>query len=139
MTQFRQIVPNSTINIVNEAYEVYLVWLSPGAGVRSWLFSHTDGDSERSYDLFTVESDTDIRSVPSESRKEAEVLTQSLTSEDLKYVESIMASNRVYQVFKNGTRVPVALKNGSVSRANKNKEFEIALKIVYKEDDILNV
>ena len=139
MTQFRQIVPNSTINIVNEAYEIYLVWLSTGAGVRSWLFSHTDGDSKRSYDSFTVESDTDIRSVPSESRKEAEVLTQSLTSDDLKYVESIMASNRVYQVFKNGTRVPVALKGGSVSRANKNKEFEIALKIVYKEDDILNV
>jgi hypothetical protein len=139
MSQFRQIVPNSSINEVNERYEYYLVWLSNAGGVRSWLFSHTEGSEAQDYELFTIEGLNDIRSVPMQERKEVSALTQSLESDELDYVKSIMSSNRVYQVLKNGTRIPLALNSGSVNRSNKNKEFEVSIRFTYKEENILNV
>lgn len=139
MTTFRQISPNSSINTVNEKYEYYLTWLSPNGGIRSWFFSSTDGDKQTDYELFTIEGQTDIRSVPSEKREAVEVTTKSLESEEFDYIRSIMESNRVYQVNKDATRLPIAIVGGSIPRPNKNKEFEISIKFVYKEDDILNV
>jgi hypothetical protein len=115
------------------------VWLSNAGGVRSWLFSHTDGSEAQDYELFTIEGLNDIRSVPMQERKEVSALTQSLESDELDYVKSIMSSNRVYQVLKNGTRIPLALNSGSVNRSNKNKEFEVSIRFTYKEENILNV
>lgn len=139
MSVFRQIIPNSFVNSVNERYEYYLVWLSPAGGIRSWLFSHTDGDREETFDNFMIESLTDIRSVPNEQREEVEVNTVSLDSEQFEYVKSIMSSNRVYQVFKDNTRLPIAIRTGKALRENKNKEFGVSVKFVYKEADLLNV
>jgi hypothetical protein len=139
MTSFRQIVPNSTLNPSNERFEHYLVWLSPSGGVRNWLFSHTDGEEDEKYDNTVIESLEDIRSVPTEQRKTVNCITKTLDPFNFEYVKSVMASNRVYKVLKNGSKIPIAVKSGSVIQGNTLKEFQLRIKFEYKESDILNV
>jgi len=139
MTTFRQVVPNSTVNDSNKKYEYFMVWLSVGGGVRNWLFSHTDGDSEDSFENIVIESLSDIRSVPTNQRRQVETRTTSLDSDTFDYVKSILASDRVYVLSKEGVKTPVAMRGGSVIRANKLKQFEIRIKFDFKENNILNV
>lgn len=139
MTVFRQVIPNSALTARNEAYEYYLIWLSPSGGVRNWMFSHTDGEEETAYDSFVIEGLTDIRSIPKQKRKTAKVIARSLTAEHFDYVSSIAESNRIYQVKKDGTRIPVAVGSIDIPRGNQLKEFSVRLELIFKEQDILNV
>ena len=139
MTTFRQVIPNSKWNPTNERFEYYLVWLSIGGGVRSWLFSHTDGRQAEDYENFSIEGIDDIRSVPSMQRKKVIAETFSMNQEEMIYVSSIMASNRVYQVDKTGIKTPIALKGSVVAMPNKVKEFKLKIEFSFKENNILNV
>jgi hypothetical protein len=139
MTTFRQVVPNSTINPSNVSYEHFLVWLSPNGGVRQWLFSHTEGSEEESFESYTIESLDNIRSVPSEDRVRYEVRTKSLDADTFAYVKSIMKSNRVFKVSKTGVFTPIAIRGGSIAKDNQIKEFELRIRFETKEEFILNV
>lgn len=139
MTIFRQIVPNSNQNAINERYEYLISWLSTAGGIRSWLFSHTEGDESEDYENIIIEGLNDIRNVPSEQRKEVEVNTVSLSSAQFDYVKSLMATNKAYVITKQGKQVPIAIKGRTAVRDNKNKEFEVRIKFQFKEENILNV
>ena len=139
MTVFRQIVPNSIVRPSNERYEHMLVWLSVDGGVRSWFFSHTDGAEENDHDGFEIETLVDIRQVPSDDRLMVECTTRFMDSETFDYVKSIIKSNRVYKVAKDGTKTPIAVKAKTTVRPNKIKNFELSIQFMYKENDVLNV
>lgn len=136
---FRQVIPNSTINPVNEGYEHYLVWLSEGGGVRNWLFSHTDGEEMNEYKGLSIESLTDIRSIPTEKRDEVKIITRGLDADEYDYVRSILGSNRIYKVTKSNEKIPVAVKYRSQKRPNQNKDYSLSLTLHFKESDTLNV
>lgn len=138
MSQFRQVVPNSSVNTNTESFEFQLAWLAP-SGVRSWLFSHTNGEEDEQFDNFILESTTNIRSVPVMDRIMVEATTRSLDLESFNYVKSIMKSNRVYVVGKDLTKTPIAVKGGSISKPNTTKEFRVSIKFLFKEEFILNV
>ena len=139
MTVFRKIVPNSTVRPSNERYEHFLIWLSPNAGVRQWLFSHTDGSERNDHKAFAIESRSDIRAVPYEDRLEIRCNTRFMDSETFDYVKSIYKSNRAYKVLKNGLKIPIAIKPQKTRRDNQIKNFEMSLDFYYKESDVLNV
>lgn len=139
MSVFRQVIPNSFINASNESFEHFLIWLSPNGGVRSWLFSSTEGETEEQFDNFSIETIDDIRSVPSMDRIEIQARTKSLESEQFDYVKSIFKSNRVYKVNKDFSKIPIAIKGRAVSQPNQLKEFEVRVAFSYQEEDILNL
>jgi hypothetical protein len=139
MTDFRQVISSPSQGSVKAKHRYYLCWLSPNGGVRSWLFSHTDGDQEDEYKSFMVESTDDLRAIPSEERKSVDAITVSLEDESFDYVKSILASNRVYQVFQNGTQTPIAIAKGKISRSNQSKEHIVRIQFMYEEADLLNV
>jgi hypothetical protein len=136
---FRQVIPNSSQNSSNARYEYYLVWLSVSGGVRSWLFSHTDGDDMEKLDNIHIESRDSIRSVPTMQRKTVTAITRSLDAESYNYVKSVLSSNKVYLVGKDFSKTPVAMKKSSITQDNKIKEFSLKIKFSFKENDILNV
>ena len=139
MTQFRQIIPNSTVNAINERYEHLLMWLSKDGGLRQWFFSHTEGEEVEDVDSFTLESLTDIRNIPIEDRIIVDCATRFMDSNTFDYVRSIFASNRVYKVLTDGTRIPISIKPRKTKRPNQIKNFELALQFELKEEDRLNV
>ena len=139
MTTFRKIVPNSSVNAINERYEHFLTWLSKDGGVRQWFFSHTDGQETEDFDGFTLESVSDIRSITTEDRIIVDCTTRFLDSDTFDYVRSIFASNRVYKVLKDGSKIPIAVKQDKARRPNQIKNFELSLQFHYKEEDTLNV
>lgn len=135
---FRQVIPNSTLNAVNERYQHYLVWLSPKGGVRNWLFSHTDGSEETKYKGIELESLTDIRSIPTEQRDSIKIMTEGISEEEYNYVRSILASNRIYKVTQGNQKIPVSIKYGSVKRPNQNKGYKLSFTLMFQELDTLN-
>ena len=139
MTKFRQVVPTSTNQPEAEAYEHYLVWLSPMGGVRSWFYSSTDGVIENDTSGVIIEGIEDIRNVPTQGREVVEAVTVSLNRDTFDYVASIMKSNRVYRCDKSGTLTPVAVKFGAYEKANRSKEFNFKIVFSYKENSVLNV
>ncbi len=132
MTDFRQVVPST-----QTAYQYLLVWLSVDGGLRSWMFSNTDGMEAEKFDSFMVEGLDDIRSVPMMDRTQITASVKSLTLDNFNYVKSIMASNRVYQVDSDGEQIPVGIKSGAITRLNKGKEYQIKIKFVFGEKDTL--
>ena len=107
--------------------------------MRTWLFSHTDGEQEEEFDSYLVESISDIRAVPSEDRIMIDARTRSLDSESFNYVKSILKSNRVYVIGKDFSKTPIGLRPGSIARTNKLKEFEVRVRFYFKEEVLLNV
>lgn len=136
---FRQVIPNSNVNSVNEQYEYYLVWWSPTAGIRSWLFSHTDGVKRDDFRGTVVETIDDIRSVPVMEQQRISIVTTGLDSETYDYVKSIFSSNRIYQVSKDLVKRGVSIDRANTRRPNKLKEFTVSLDFYYKEENVLNV
>ena len=139
MSIFRQVIPNSSRVPTNERYEYYLIWLATNGGVRSWFFSHTKGGQEDVTSGYVLEGLDDIRSIPNQDRTTVDIITESLTSDELDYVASIMKSNRVYQCSKAGVFTPIAIKFASIPRDNQLKEFSVKLTFSYKENSVLNV
>lgn len=133
MSYYRQITPS------DKEYNLYLTWLSPNGGVRQWFFSHTAGETMNSVDNFTVESLTDIRSIPESSRTTYVVATRFLTADDYDYVASMLKSNRVYQVLTSGTQIPVSIKGQKLRKPNQDKSFELEFEVSLMEENILNV
>ena len=139
MTTFRAIVPDSEKQPLNERFEHFMVWLSPSGIIRQWLFSHTAGNERVNVDGYTVENETDIRSIPTEIRKEFNCETRFMTSKEFDYVRSIFDSNRCWKVFKDGTRVPVSVKQSRTTRPNQIKGFEISMSFMLQENDTLSL
>ena len=139
MSVFRQVVPNSFQNETNRAYEYFLIWLSPEGGVRSWLFSHTIGNSADSFSNTIVETINNIRAIPTMERESVIAMTGGIDSETFEYVKSIMASNRVYQVSAAGVKTPIAISGSKIIRDNRLKDFGLNISFTYKEKNILNV
>lgn len=135
----RRVQPSSISSPQKEVYEYLLVWLSPFGGVRQWLFSHTDGGIEEEFNLLTIETASDIRSVPNEETTEVEVITNTLTREDFEYIKTIFKSPRVYLVSKAGEQTPVGILGGKISKPNTLKNYSITVKFIYREPDLLNV
>lgn len=137
MSVFRKVTPTSLNNASRVSGEFMLCWISD-ASLRQWFFSSTDGDTEDTFKNSIIETETDIRSIPTEERKEITCVTMSLDSITYDYVSSLLGSNRVYQLNKDGSKTPVAVKQGKKTKSNIEKEFIFKVVFLYKESYILN-
>lgn len=133
MSTYRQITPS------DKGYDLYLAWLSPNGGIRQWFFSHTAGNTSEAVGNFTIESQTDIRSIPESSRPSYNVVTRFLTEDEYSYVASLLKSNRVYQVLPDGSQIPVAIKGKTLTKPNRDKAFELDFEVTLSEEAILNL
>jgi hypothetical protein len=133
MSYFRQIQPS------DKAYNLYLVWLTENGGIRQWLFSHTAGNITDTVGNFTIESQTDIRSIPESDRTTYAIATRFLNEDEYTYCASLLKSNRVYQVLTDGSQIPVAVKGKSLRKPNQDKSFELEFEVSLQEENILNV
>lgn len=124
----------------NERYVHFLMWLSPFiGGIRSYLFSHTDGSETRMFKNFMVETRSDIRSVPEEVRGKLILVATNMDIDTYDYVRTILESNRIFKVLRDGTQIPFAIKSAEIDEPNKNKGFSIKIELVPKEENVLNV
>lgn len=136
---FRSIIPPSIDNSNHERLEYFLVWLSPNGGVRQWLFASTENQEEERIRSFTIESSDNIRSIPYEDRKTVNLEAQSLDGDSFDYVKTILKSNLIKRVYKDGSSIPLAIEDGRTRRNNKLKEFSISLTVIHKEEGTLDL
>lgn len=136
---FRSIIPPSVDNSNHERLEYFLVWISPNGGVRQWLFANTENQERERVRNFTVESSSNIRSIPYEDRKTITLEAQSLDGESFDYVKSILRSNLIQRVYKDGTSIPLGIEASRTRRDNELKEFEISITVIHQEEDTLTV
>ena len=139
MSVFRSIIPDSERQPANERYEHFMLWMSPSAPSRQWLFSHTNGSEDTEVDGFVLENETDIRSIPVNKRISYNCTTRFLTSKEFDYVRSIFDSNRVYKVLKSGVVIPVAVEQDRTTRGNKIKGFEVSMSFSLREEKTLSL
>lgn len=139
MPVFRVVYPASERDSRLIQYEYMLLWLSPSGGVRQWLFTNVNVSLNESFENTTIETLSSIRSVPNKEMTEISLVAESLSEEDYNYIKSLMQSNLVYRMDKEGGLTSVAIKSGSVNTSLKQKEYTIRINIQLKEPYLLDV
>lgn len=136
---FRRVVLHSETSALVANREVLLVWISPFMGLRSWMFNHTDQETEYMHEGEVIETGISIRSIPTKEQEKRTIRTTSLELRQYDYVRSVLASNKVVQLFRDGSTRDVAVRFRDETKDGRITGFSIELEITYVQEDVLNV
>lgn len=132
----KYIRPDSVDNSSAEAYEYFLVWISPDGGVYCWLFEDFELRKDIDSDLINTKSDN-ISKLYRNANREITLIAEDLTENEFDTLSDITRSLVVRRYYKDGTFDPLAILTDRIRKPKSQFRYNLEIQVAEKEDNLM--
>lgn len=132
----KYIRPDSVDNASAEAYEYFLVWISPDGGVYCWLFEDFELRKDIDSDLINTKSDN-ISKLYRNANREINLIAEDLTENEFDTLSDITRALVVRRYYKDGTYDPLAILTDRIRKSKSQFRYNLEIQVAEKEDNLM--
>lgn len=132
----KYIRPDSVDNPSAEAYEYFLVWISPDGGVYCWLFEDFELRKDIDSDLINTKSDN-ISKLYRNANREITLIAEDLTENEFDTLSDITRALVVRRYYKDGTYDPLAILTDRIRKPKSQFRYNLEIQVAEKEDNLM--